>query len=146
MVLRRLLTPVYNITMIILTNRGTAIFEKIKTDNTEFWIEYGDHDYRITRKGLYKKPAFIYLELLKMISRTHDYWIIFHEGSSYPLAPGEPKITPEELYLVNKSRTLSRGYNELVERSIMNYRFVLFVLAILILIGYYLVSQGYVIL
>lgn len=128
------------ITILILTKSGVYIEKRILLKDPKYPIdiEIGDNKYSIKKSGLYEDPFFFYLKYLLNLLRIYRYMIIFSEGSTDPLMPKNPEITPTELYIVNQSRALSKAIDEFVSKGISRRILVLAVIVLAVIIGYIL--------
>lgn len=135
----------YFIDLIILTESKNALFIREKTNNPNFKHTYGGTTYNVKEGALFEKPSRIpQLNLLYWIIGWRYYYIIFIEGKGDPVLPGNPKFSPQEIYLINNSTILGKALKGLIAKALSNRLLIIGIVVLSVVIYYLLTSGGYV--
>lgn len=133
----------YLIDVIILTPEKKALIKRHDVDNPNFDWSYKNHDYNIREGALYSKNGsrIPHFNLIFWALRWRFYNILFVEGLSTPLTAGNPKFSPQEIYLINNSTILGKALRGLLSRG-LNSRVLIIIIFVLLIGLYYLLTGG----
>ena len=135
-----LFPPSYTVRICLLSITGRLLYFIEKPDKLDFNKAINGVNYQIRKEGLYKREPWFYKKLYWRILNHSEHWIVFNEGEPEPLNPNTPKVTPQELYIINNSTAMSKGIRDYVSAPALGGKGP-FILLIIALILVYFVAQ-----
>lgn len=138
--------PRYKITVIILTKNGQANHYQITLPDTEGFFKQGETNYIITKAGLYERKRFVVLRPMFETAKIRFYWILFNEGKPNHVKPQTPIVKGSDLWVMSNSRILKKALAEQLKSRGIPSKLLLVLLFVSIVIIYYLLTGGKIVL